>query len=183
VPARPVAAVPAVATTRFMPPGATRIGRPAGSAGIARPSGSRATRATRATGSWSGRTTRLTNDRWPLNDRRSVADVGGHDRVAVAGVRIPVGSPRRVPEVARTPVRSGLRVSVGDAAQSKSCGHRCRRDDAAGKLVHGLCVPGQAMGPPSGPCSLDEKSATFLLSGLAGRAPEEVTALQFDCAD
>ncbi len=167
----PVAAVPALATTRFMSPGAARVAWFSGSAGPWAPvRRSWATRSTRYTGSWTAGATWMTDDRWPLDDRRSVVvHVRGHDRVAVAGVRIPVGSPRWVPGVAGAPVRSGLCVSVDDAAQSKSCGHRCRRDDVAGELVHLLCVPDQAMGPPSGTCLPDETSAASLSAGLAGR--------------
>ncbi len=184
VTSRPVAAMPTAWAARLTwstrsapgPPGPT-----------ARSAGSTRSRTARSAGSaWSrtARSTGLTDHRWrPVDDGWSVVDDRGSDRVAVANVPIPIRSPRRVPEVARAPVRSGLRVGVGDAAQSTSCGHRCRCDDTACKLVHGLCVPDQAMRAPSGPCRPDETPAAPLGSRLAGRAPKEVTALQFGCAN
>ena len=55
--------------------------------------------------------------------------------------------------------------------------------DAIAQLVNllmRLSIRGEAMRQPSDPCWPDENAAR---SGLTGRTPKEVTALQFCCAD
>ncbi len=101
-----------VPRARQRPPGPPSSGpawstgsRAAGSPGVTRPARSRTARPTRAT-----------NSRWPLDDGWSVSDVRGRHRTAMTGIPVPVCSPRRVPEVARTPIRYRLRVSLGRGA-------------------------------------------------------------------
>jgi hypothetical protein len=157
--ARAVAAVTPVTTARFVAAGPARSPGIAGSAGPARSPG-----ATGSAGATGPGTARMSDGRRRgrmVHDGRPVVDDRRGCRIDVAGIPIPVSAPRRVPEITGTPVESRLRVSLGDTAESKCCGDRCRRDRTTGELVHALCVPRQAVRAPGNSYSSDERrSAT-----------------------